>query len=115
MSTRLEAPITITLSSDSTPSSSERNWGTIVVSTSEETPEPRVRSSESISSMKTTHRIAVRGAFTGALENQANQSFGFTDVFVEQFRALDGQEHALDMGFGRTDCAVAIRIVTTLA
>ena len=54
MSTRLDAPITITLSSDSTPSSSERNWGTIVVSTSEETPEPRVRSSESISSMNTT-------------------------------------------------------------
>jgi len=53
MSTRFEAPITITLSRLSTPSSSERNCGTIVVSTSLETPVPRVRSSESISSMNT--------------------------------------------------------------
>ena len=50
---RLEAPITMTLSSDSTPSSSVRNCGTMVVSTSDETPVPRVRSSESISSMNT--------------------------------------------------------------
>lgn len=115
MSTRLEAPITITLSSDSTPSSSERNWGTIVVSTSEETPEPRVRSSESISSMNTTTGLPSAARSRARWKIRANQSFGFTDVFVEQFRALDGQEHALDMGFGRTDCAVAIRIVTTLA
>ena len=53
MSMRFEAPITITLSSRSTPSSSARNCGTIVVSTSEETPEPRVRSKASISSMNT--------------------------------------------------------------
>ena len=46
---------------------------------------------------------------------KANQPFGFADAFVEQFRPPDGQEHALDMGFGRTDRAVAIRIVTTLA
>ena len=45
--------MTMTLSSCSTPSSSARNCGTMVVSTSLETPEPRVRSNESISSMNT--------------------------------------------------------------
>src|SRR2546425_2188362 len=51
---RVEAPMTTTLRRPSTPSSSVRNWGTIVVSTSEEMPVPRVRKSASISSKKTT-------------------------------------------------------------
>jgi hypothetical protein len=53
MSSRLEAPITMTFSRPSTPSISDSSWGTIVFSTSEETPEPRVRKSESISSKNT--------------------------------------------------------------
>ena len=53
MSSRLDAPITTTFSSVSTPSISLSSCGTIVVSTSELTPEPRVRKIESISSKKT--------------------------------------------------------------
>ncbi len=44
----------MTFFSPSTPSISARSCGTIVVSTSEEMPEPRVRNSASISSKKTT-------------------------------------------------------------
>ncbi|OPZ48108.1 MAG: hypothetical protein BWY91_03242 [bacterium ADurb.BinA028] len=46
--------MTMTFSSRSTPSISESNCGTIVVSTSLDTPDPRVRNSESISSKNTT-------------------------------------------------------------
>ena len=53
MSSRLDAPITMTFSSPSTPSISLSSCGTIVVSTSEETPLPRVRKMESISSKNT--------------------------------------------------------------
>ena len=53
MSSRFEAPMTMTFSRPSTPSISARSWGTIVVSTSEDTPEPRVRKIESISSKNT--------------------------------------------------------------
>ena len=52
-SSRLVAPITITLRRPSTPSISANNWGTIVDSISEEIPVPRVRNIESISSKKT--------------------------------------------------------------
>jgi proteasome-associated ATPase len=50
---RFEAPTTITFRRCSTPSISARSCGTIVFSTSDDTPEPRVRNSESISSKKT--------------------------------------------------------------
>ncbi len=53
MSSRFEAPMTITFSRPSTPSISDSSCGTMVFSTSEETPDPRVRNSESISSKKT--------------------------------------------------------------
>ena len=53
MSSRLEAPITMTFSRPSTPSISLSSCGTTVVSTSEETPVPRVRKIESISSKNT--------------------------------------------------------------
>ncbi len=53
MSSRLDAPMTTTFSSVSTPSISLSSCGTIVVSTSELTPEPRVRKIESISSKNT--------------------------------------------------------------
>ncbi|MNI66685.1 hypothetical protein D3C73_1222730 [compost metagenome] len=46
--------MTITLSKRSTPSISLSNCGTMVVSTSDDTPVPRVRNNESISSKKTT-------------------------------------------------------------
>ena len=52
-SSRFEAPITITFFSVSTPSSSDSSCGTIVDSTSEEMPVPRVRKIESISSKNT--------------------------------------------------------------
>ena len=45
--------MTITFFSSSTPSISASSCGTMVVSTSEEMPEPRVRNSESISSKNT--------------------------------------------------------------
>ena len=45
--------MTRTFSSPSTPSISLSSCGTMVFSTSEETPEPRVRNSESISSKNT--------------------------------------------------------------
>ena len=50
---RFEAPITMTFSRPSTPSISLRSCGTIVFSTSLDTPDPRVLNSESISSKKT--------------------------------------------------------------
>src|SRR4051794_30411853 len=53
MSSRFEAPMMITLSSPSTPSISLSSCGTMVFSTSEDTPVPRVRNRESISSKKT--------------------------------------------------------------
>ena len=53
MSSRLDAPITITFSRPSTPSISLSSCGTMVFSTSEDTPEPRVRKIESISSKNT--------------------------------------------------------------
>ena len=53
MSSRLDAPITMTFSSPSTPSISLSSCGTTVVSTSELTPVPRVRKIESISSKNT--------------------------------------------------------------
>ena len=53
MSSRLEAPITMTFSRPSTPSISLSSCGTMVVSTSEDTPVPRVRKTESISSKNT--------------------------------------------------------------
>ena len=67
-SCRLLAPITMTFSRDSKPSSSERNWATTVISTSDEIPEPRTRNSESISSKKTITGV-VSVAFSRAFLN----------------------------------------------
>ena len=53
-SSRLVAPMTMTFGSDSTPSISASSCGTMVVSISEERPEPRIRNSDSISSKNTT-------------------------------------------------------------
>ena len=54
MSSRFVAPMTMTLSRRSTQSISVSSCGTMVVSTSEDSPEPRVRNRESISSKNTT-------------------------------------------------------------
>ena len=62
----MEAPITITFLTASTPSSSASSCGTIVVSTSEEIPDPRVRNSASISSKKITTGTS-SAAFSRAL------------------------------------------------
>ena len=53
MSSLFDAPITITFSRPSTPSISLSSCGTIVFSTSLETPLPRVLNKESISSKNT--------------------------------------------------------------
>ena len=58
--------MTMTFFRCSTPSISARSWGTIVVSTSEEMPEPRVRKSASISSKNTTTGTS-SAAFSRAL------------------------------------------------
>jgi hypothetical protein len=65
-SCRFEAPITMTFFRCSTPSISASSCGTIVVSTSEEMPEPRVRNSASISSKNTTTGTS-SAAFSRAL------------------------------------------------
>src|SRR5262244_2067512 len=62
----VEAATTITLRRCSTPSISARSCGTMVVSTSEEMPEPRVRNSASISS-KNTMTGTSSAAFSRAL------------------------------------------------
>ena len=58
--------MTITFFTTSTPSSSARSCGTIVVSTSDEMPDPRVRNSASISSKKITTGTS-SAAFSRAL------------------------------------------------
>ena len=58
--------MTMTFLRPSTPSISARSCGTMVVSTSEEMPEPRVRNSASISSKKTTTGTS-SAAFSRAL------------------------------------------------
>ena len=97
MSSRLEAPMTMTFSSRSTPSISLSSWGTIVVSTSLDTPEPRVRNSESISSKNTTTGVPSRGLLPGPGEDQPDVPLGLADVLVQQFGALDVEEVALGL------------------
>ena len=87
--------MTRTFSSASTPSISLSSCGTMVFSTSEETPEPRVRNSESISSKNTMTGRALAGLLAGALEHQPDVPLGLADVLVEQLGALDVQEVAL--------------------
>jgi hypothetical protein len=95
MSSRLEAPMTMTFSSPSTPSISASSCGTIVVLDVAGHPEPRVRKSESISSKKTTTGVTLVGLLAGPLEDQPDVPLGLTDVLVEQFGALDVEEVAL--------------------
>ena len=94
MSSRFEAPMMITLSRPSTPSISLSSWGTMVFSTSEETPDPRVRNSESISSKKTITGMPSDGLVPGPLEDQPDVPLGLPDVLVQQLGALDVEEEA---------------------
>ena len=87
--------MTMTFSSRSTPSISLSSCGTIVVSTSEETPEPRVRNRLSISSKNTTTGVPSRGLLAGPLEDQPDVPLGLADVLVEQLGALDVEEERL--------------------
>ena len=95
--------MTRTFSSASTPSISLSSCGTMVFSTSEETPEPRVRNSESISSKNTMTGVPVAGLLTGPLEDQPDVPLGLADVLVEQLGALDVEEVGLPLlaGLGR--------------
>ncbi len=94
MSSRLEAPMTSTFSSVSTPSISLSSCGTMVFSTSEDTPDPRVRNRESISSKKTMTGVPSRCLLARPLEDQADVALGLADVLVEQLGTLDVQEVA---------------------
>ena len=86
--------MTMTFSSRSTPSISLSSCGTIVVSTSLDTPDPRVRNSDSISSKNTTTGRALAGLLPGPGEDQPDVPLGLADVLVEQLRALDVEEVA---------------------
>ena len=90
--------MTMTFSRPSTPSISLSSCGTIVFSTSEETPEPRVRNSESISSKKTMTGVPSDGLLPGPLEDQPDVPLGLADVLVEQLGALDVEEVRLALG-----------------
>jgi hypothetical protein len=92
MSSRFEAPMTTTFSSVSTPSISLSSCGTIVVSTSELTPEPRVRKIESISSKKTMTGVPSEAFSRARWKTRPDVPLGLADVLVEQLRALDVQE-----------------------
>ena len=94
MSSRLDAPMMITLSRPSTPSISLSSCGTMVFSTSEDTPEPRVRNSESISSKKTITGIPSRRLVPRPLEDQPDVPLGLAHVLVQQLGALDVEEEA---------------------
>ena len=84
----------MTFSRPSTPSISLSSCGTMVFSTSEETPDPRVRNSESISSKKTMTGRALARLLAGPLEDQPDVPLGLADVLVEQLGALDVEEVA---------------------
>ncbi len=116
-SSRLEAPITMTFFSVSTPSISARSWGTIVDSMSELMPVPRVRNSESISSKKT---------MTGQPSSDFSRARWNTrriwrsvspDVLVEQLGALDVEEVAAGRARRRETSAtfLASELATALA
>src|SRR5436190_11675071 len=93
---RLLAPMTMTLRSPSTPSISARSWGTMVVSTSEEMPVPRVR--KSIHLVEEHHdRHVVGRLLLGLDEDLADLALGLADVLVQELRPLDVEEEALDL------------------
>jgi hypothetical protein len=94
MSSRFDAPMMITLSRPSTPSISLSSCGTIVFSTSEETPEPAGAEQRVHLVEEHDHRHAVGGLVPGPLEDQPDVPLGLTDVLVEQLGALDVEEEA---------------------
>ena len=95
MSSRLEAPITSTFFSSSTPSISLSSWGTMVFSTLEETPEPRGAEQRVHLVEEDDDRRALAGLLPGPLEDQPDVPLGLADVLVEQLGALDVEEVGL--------------------
>jgi hypothetical protein len=93
-SSRLEAPITMTLRSVSTPSISASSCGTIVDSMSELMPVPRVRNMRVHLVEEDDDRPALLGLLPRPLEHQADLALGLADVLVEQLGALDVEEVA---------------------
>ena len=112
-SSRLEAPITMTFFSVSTPSISASSCGTIVDSMSEQMPVPRVRNSESISSKKTMTGRALLGLLPGPLEDQADLALGLAHVLVEQLGALDVEEVAAGLASPVTSATFLARELAT--
>ncbi len=87
--------MTSTFSRASTPSISLSSCGTMVFSTSEETPEPRVRKRESISSKNTMTGVPIDCLLARPLEDQPDVPLGLADVLVEELGALDVEEVGL--------------------
>ncbi len=87
----------MTFSSASTPSTSARSWGTIVVSTSEDTPAPRMRKRDSISSKNTITGTPPRARSPGPGEDDPDLAFGLPHELVEQLGALDVEEVRLPL------------------
>jgi hypothetical protein len=79
----------------------------MVDSMSEDTPVPRVRNIESISSKKTMTGQPSSLFSPGTLEDQTDLAFGFTDVFVEEFRSFDVDEVAAALTFTNLVCDLA--------
>lgn len=96
MSSRLDAPITMTFSRPSTPSISLSSCGTTVVSTSET---PRATGAEDRVHLveEHDHRGAFRRLLAGALEDQPDVALGLADELVQQLRALDVEEVRLGL------------------
>ena len=101
MSSRLEAPITMTFSRPSTPSISDSSCGHDRVldvggDAGAAGAEDRVHLVE-----EHDHRRALGGLLPGPLEDQPDVPLGLADVLVEQLRALDVEEEALPLGLRR--------------
>ncbi len=84
--------MTMTFSRPSTPSISASSCGTIVVSTSEETPRPAGAEDRVHLVEEHDHRGAGRGLLPGPLEDQPDVPLGLADELVEQLGALDVEE-----------------------
>ena len=92
MSSRFEAPMTMTFDRDSTPSISESSWGTIVFSTSEEMPAPAGPEQRVHLVEEHDHREPLRGLLLRPLEDQPDLPLRLTDVLVQELGPLDVQE-----------------------
>ena len=99
MSSRLEAPMTMTFSRPSTPSISLSSCGTIVAL--DVGGHPRPAGAEDRVHLVEEHddRRALAGLLPGPLEHQPDVPLGLADVLVEQLGALDVEEVGLRPGW----------------